>query len=375
VRGKLAQTTILSLIALAAVALQLSTQQRFESIAGANRQNMLFGALLPAADDPARLAARLGLPPHCAELTYTTWYRPLGRDLAAACPEMMQPGLARIASVVATEPSTALALFGRGLVQSTAWRIPYVGEVAGASYERLGPGPLGITASFADAAATSSLAAHALFWLLPLLAAFGATWRLLRAQPRPAKQIALDAGLAACAGVIATVWATSILGDGYSELARHLHLAVSAVCAGWLLLVLALWHARPRAALESAATLAIALAICAAGARAPLAVGRLDPPDTDTLLAGTVPLSGWLLAPRGAASLELRESGTVLARFDPRPDPRIATLFPIADRTVALHFESSVDFGEARPRTLELFVIASDGSEQRIDRRRFDLAP
>jgi hypothetical protein len=65
----------------------------------------------------------------------------------------------------------------------------------------------------------------------------------------------------------------------------------------------------------------------------------------------------------------------VLARFDPRPDPRIAKLFPIADRTVALRFESSVDFGEARPRTLELFVIASDGSEQRIDRRRFDLAP
>ncbi len=375
VRGKLAQTAILSLIALAAVALQLSTQQRFESIAGANRQNMLFGALLPAADDPAFLAARLGLPPRCAELAYTTWYRPLGRDLAAACPEMMQPGLARIAGVVATEPSTALALFGRGLVQSTAWRMPYVGEVAGGTYERLGPGPLGITGSIADAAANSSLAAHALFWLLPLLAAFGATWRMLRARPRPAMQIVLDAGIAACAGIVTTVWATSILGDGYSELARHLHLAVSAVCAGWLLLVLALWHARPRAALESVATLAIALAIIAAGARAPLAVGRLDPPDTDVLLAGTVPLSGWLLAPRGTASLELRESGTVLARFDPRPDPRIATLFPIADRTAALRFESSADFGEARPRTVELVVIAPDGSEQRIDRRRFDLAP
>lgn len=375
VRGTLAQTLILLLIALAAVALQASTQQRFESIAGANRQNMLFGALLPAADDPARLAARLGLPPQCAELAYTTWYRPLGRDPAAACPEMMQASLARIAWVVASEPSTALTLFGRGLAQSTAWRLPYVGEVAGGNYQRLAPGPLALHASLADAAATSSLGAHALFWLLPLLAGFGAAWRLLRARTRSATQVALDAGLAACTGVIATVWATSILGDGYSELARHLHLAVSAACAGWLLLVLALWQARPRAALESVATLAIALAICAAGARAPLAVGRLEPPATDTILAGTVPVSGWVLAPSGATALELRESDAAVGRFEAIPDPLAAALFPVGDRALAWRFEGSFGAGPARARTLELFVIAPDGSAQRIDRRRFDLAP
>jgi hypothetical protein len=375
VRGALAQTFTLLLIALAAVTLQLTTQTRFESIAGANRQNMLFGALLPAADDPAHLATRLGLPPHCADLAYASWYRQLGRDIASACPEATQPSLARIAWVVATEPATALTLAGRSLVQSTAWRMPYVGEIAGGSFQRLGPGPLGLTASLTDAAATSSLAAHALFWLLPLLAAFGSSWRLLRAPPRPAMQIALDAGLAACAGIVATVWATSILGDGYSELARHLHLAVSAVCAGWLLLGIALWHARPRAALESVATLAIALAIIAAGARAPLAVGRLEPPATDAILAGQVPLSGWLLAPRGATAVELREAGTVVARFDIQPSPQLAALFPIADGATARRFEGTLDAGAPRPRTLELFVIAPDGSVQRIDRRRFDLAP
>lgn len=373
-RGTLAQTVVLILVAVAAVALQVSTQQRFEAIAGANRQNMLFGALLPAADDPARLATRLGLPPHCAELAYATWYRTLGRDLDAACPEATRPGLARIAVVVATEPATAITLLGRSLAQSTPWRMPYVGEVAGGDFERLGPGPLGLTASLADAAATSSLPAHALFWLLPVLAAFGASGRLLRARTRPATQIALDVGLAACAGVVATVWATSILGDGYSELARHLHLGVSAVCAGWLLLGLALWHARPRAALESVATLGIALAICAAGARAPLAVGRLEPPATDAVLAGSVPLAGWVLAPRGATAVELRESGTVVARFDVRPDPRVSALFPVADGSIARRFEGAFDAGAPRARTLELFVIAPDGSAQRIDRRRFDLA-
>jgi len=362
-------------VAIGSVALQASTQQRFESIAGANRQNMLFGALLPAADDPVRLAARLGLPPHCAELAYTNWYRPLGRDVAAACPEALQPGLARISAVVATEPGTALTLFGRGLAQSTAWRLPYVGEVAGASFARLGTGPLSLTASFADAAATSSLAAHALFWLIPLLAGFGAAWRLMRAAARPAGHVALDVGIASCAGIVATVWATSILGDGYSELARHLHLGVSAVCGGWLLLGVALWQARPRAALESAATLAIALAICAAGARAPLAVGRLEPPHTDALLDGRVPMAGWVLAPRGAVAVELREAGTVLARFDATPSSQVNRIFPIADRALGSHFEGTFDAGAPRPRTLELFVIAHDGSAQRIDRRRFDLAP
>lgn len=360
-------------VAIGSVALQASTQQRFESIAGANRQNMLFGALLPAADDPVRLAARLGLPPHCADLAYTTWYRPLGRDIAATCPEAQQPGLARIAAVVATEPATALALFGRGLAQSTAWRLPYVGEIAGANFARLGSGPLGLTASFADAAATSSLGAHALFWLLPLLAGFGAAWRLLCAAVRPADLVALDVGIAACAGIVATVWATSILGDGYSELARHLHLGVSAVCGGWLLLGIALWRARPRAALESAATLAIALTICAAGARAPLAVGRLEPPTADIVLAGNVPLAGWVLAPRGAVAVELRESGAVLARFDVVASPEVSRLFPLADGQRGWRFEGALDVGAPRPRTLELFVIAPDGSAQRIDRRRFDL--
>jgi hypothetical protein len=370
----LAQTLGLVAIALAAVALQASTQQRFESIAGANRQNMLFGALLPAADDPARLAARLGLPPHCAALAFTNWYRQLGRDVAAACPEAMQPGLGRVIAVVASEPATALALFGRGLLQSTAWRMPYVGEIAGGAYQKLGPGPLGLTASLADPAATSSLGAHALFWLLPLLAGFGAAWRLLRARARDGYRVALDAGIAGSAGLVATVWATSVIGDGYSELARHLHLAVSAAWGGWLLLGIALWQARPRAALESLATLAIALAICAAGARAPLAVGRLEPPDTDAILEGKVALSGWILAPRGAVAVELREAGAVVARLELQPDPRVASVFPVADRALATRFEGAFDAGAPRPRTLELFAIAPDGSAQRVDRRRFDLA-
>jgi len=375
VRGALAQTSVMLFAALAVVALQAGTQQRFESIAGANRQNMLFGALLPAAEDPARLAARLGLPAHCAELAYATWYRQLGRDIAGACPEATRPSLARIAVVIVVEPTTALALFGRGLVQSTAWRLPYVGEVAGGNYQRLAPGLPGLNASLADAVATWSLGAHALFWLLPALAGFGAAWRLLRARPRGATFIALDAGLAVSAGVIATVWATSILGDGYSELARHLHLAVSAACGGWLLLAIALWRDRPRAALQSVATLALALAICAAGARAPLAIGRLEPPATDAILAGTVPLAGWVLAPRGASAVELREGGIAVARFGVEPDPRGATLFPVADGALAWRFVGTLDAGASRARTLELFVISPTGSAQRIDRRRFDLAP
>jgi hypothetical protein len=366
-------TALLVGIALGATALQVATQHRFASIAGANRQNMLFGALLPAADDPARLAARLGLPAACADLAYTTWYRPLGRDIAAECPQAATPRLVRVAVVLASEPRVFAVFAARGLVQSTAWRMPYVGEIAGGSYARLGPGPLGATRSLADAVAGSSLAAHALFWLLPLLAGVGATLRLLR-RVAPDDHRALDAGSAACSGIVATVWATALIGDGYSEFARHLHLGVSAALGGWLLLALSLLLRGQRMLVDALTCAALAAGVVALGARLPLAVGRTDTPAADAVARGPLAFDGWVLAPQGAQAVVLTLDGRDAATRPLRAAPDIARLFP-AGADTAFRFDGSVTWPDGRPMVqAEWFVVTPEGRRQRFDRRMLRVA-
>lgn len=355
-------------IALAATALQVATQQRFASIAGANRQNMLFGALLPAADDPARLAARLALPTACADLAYTSWYRPLGHDVAAECPEAAALSLAHVARVLATEPRVLAVFAARGLVQAAAWRLPYVGELAGGTYTRLGPGPLGATRSLADAVAGSSLAAHALFWLLPLFAGVGATLRLLRSTGAEAQR-ALDAGAAACSGVVATVWATALVGDGYSEFARHVHLAISAALGGWLLLALSLRLRGPRVLGDALACTALAAGVVVIGARLPLAVGRTDTPALDAVSRGPIAFDGWVLAPQGAQAVVLAFDGRDVATQPVRPAPDIAWYFSTgADRAFRFDGVATLPDGATRVHA-EWFVVAPDGQRQRFDRR------
>lgn len=368
-RTRVAVTALLLGIALAAVALQLATQQRFASIAGANRQNMLFGALLPAADDPARLAARLGLPAACADLAYTTWYRTLGHDVARECPQAASLGLARVAAVLAAEPRTLLVFAARGAMQSSAWRLPYVGELAGRRFARLGGGPWGATRSLADVVAASTPAAHALFWLLPLLAGVGATLRLLRRAGDDAHR-ALDLGIATCSGIVATVWATALVGDGYSEFARHLHLAISAALGGWLLLPLSLVLRRRRVLVDALACAALAAALVAVAARVPLAVGRTDAPAVDQVAAGALRFDGWVLAPRGAEAVVLSLDGVDATRVAVRAAPEIARLFPFGPEGIAWRFdgEARLPDGGAAVRA-EWFVVDADGRRERFDRR------
>ena len=68
-------------------------------------------------------------------------------------------------------------------------------------------------------------------WLVPLL------WLPLQAARWRRRALApSELLLVAATAVIALGWTSALLGDGYSELTRHLHLAQNALLLAWVLL-------------------------------------------------------------------------------------------------------------------------------------------
>lgn len=84
-----------------------------------NRSNMLFGALLPASEDVETTVSALGLPPECALLSNSSYFRIAARGLKGACPEALSIAPLSMISVFATQPKLWAVVFGRGLVLSS----------------------------------------------------------------------------------------------------------------------------------------------------------------------------------------------------------------------------------------------------------------
>lgn len=308
---RLALPLVLLLPALAAT---LHWQREYPTIADANRWNSFFGAAMPAAGDAKDFAARLGLAPACAELSGSTWYLRRGRDARAECPAGMDLSRLRWLTALAREPDALARWIGRGVTLSGQWRPSYLGELAGQSYQRLPRGPLAIGTSFADGIARLPWLALLLGWSLPL-------WLLLLQPPQlrppaaaadPVCSIARTARdwlLPMLAVLLALGWAASLVGDGYSELARHLHLAGNAAVTAALLLPWALWRGwRERAAIGRLLLLgagALALLLASWTQRQAIAVGVLDLPVDERLTGDAMDIAGWAIDPRGIASVTL----------------------------------------------------------------------
>ena len=347
-------------IALATFAGQVAVQRMHPALAPANRSDALFGALMPAAADPVGWTEKLGLPANCAELAHTTWYLRRGRDAQAECPAAFALSSARI--VAALGPRQLATALARGLVLSTAWRLPYVGEVAGADTLRLDH------PSVADLIAPLSLGATLALWLTPLFAGAVAALRLLFAlRRRDSALLLVDALLALAALVIGAVWLASVLGDGYSETARHLHLAQNFVLVAWALLLGAAVHWRIWT-YAGFAVFAIGLALAHAGARLPLAFGALTQPATDPADAGAIDLAGLALDARGVARIEARLDGAAPVPLDLAPSAAIARQFPIARGDAGREFRGRIDY-DGTPRRLAIVVVGADGVETVVDRR------
>ena len=354
---------VLLVAALLVLLLQGVQQRRSGGIDAANRSNAVLGALLPAATDAEAMTARLGLPPRCASLEHVTWYLRRGRDVAAECPQLASVPLSRIAIALIADPLAMPVLAGRGLAQATAWRLPYLGELAGGNYARLRQ------PSLADALATRSFALHAWLWLLPPL------WLALQSMRWRRRGIAAaDLLLTAAVAVIGLGWVSALLGDGYSELTRHLHLAQNALLLAWALL---LAHAvtllqRLRGGVRAVAAQAWPLGTAALLAalvavtlpRLPLAEGVLE---ARAAGGGQLDLEGWALDPSGVHAVVVRSAGRAHA-MELLPAPLVAPLFPLPGGAMpaVVRFSGRVPT-PARGERLHLLVTGAHGQSSEAD--------
>ena len=358
-------------VAVLVVALfQLHNQQDQAAIADANRMNSLFAAVLPSSPDPQRMTERIGLPAHCARLNHVSWYLHHGHEPLRECPELSEYSRLRALSALAMEPTAALRLVGRGLLQSSAWRLPYLGEVAGEVNARAP------RASLAAPLAGMGFAPLAMLWLLPLFAALPAAWRLLRGNASIADLLA-----STLAGWIVLVWVASLLGDGYSELTRHLHLAQNALLAMWLwllgsslreLVALTTNASRRRmpALIPPVAVLAVAALLSLAWSALPMASGQIRTPGGNNPVRERFAVEGWVLAAKPVTQARALLGDTVVARFTLWPAGHaLEQFFPVGNGRLVKAFSGEIvwPMGEQVTGNLHIEALEEGGTWTKID--------
>jgi hypothetical protein len=369
---------------------------RHPTIAQANNADVVLGAILPASNDEALTAKRLGLPERCLRSVGATWYQPMGEALEATCPEALAMGRRSLAALVATEPATLLRAVLRALPQLQDWRLGYLGSVEGLQYA--GSDSVRTVAGALASGIGPVLAKLPLSAFLQMLAASAAVFLVsalvcvVGAVSHRCSPLALT--LYALTGIAWYAIMTSIFGDGYVEVARHAQLTSVALYATVVVLAAALFApllagfgiatGRAIAAAAAFAVLAIGAAVVSqaplrdAITITPMAFGVVDRPLQNKVAAGAVELSGWAIDPHGVARVELLVDGgaTFSARYGlpylgARNEP-LALYFPAYPNTANAGFTAELPAqalasGAASVRTV---VINSVGIRTEIDRRQ-----
>ncbi|MDC8013320.1 hypothetical protein [Tahibacter soli] len=193
----------------------------FGSIETANNLDFALTALLPASDDAARTAQRVGLGAECAAHRGKSIYT-VGAPPEAACPGVGALSRARALGLAFSEPMTLVRLVAAIPRDLLPWIPHYLGTVAGAQVAPLPDGFVTVDRWLGRRAAFA--------WLLLALPVAFAAVLLARRRSSP---LAL-AFACACAAVALAVPVVSMFGDGLVELAKHSHLALNAACAAVL---------------------------------------------------------------------------------------------------------------------------------------------
>ncbi|HEY7904506.1 MAG TPA: hypothetical protein VIH36_13695 [Casimicrobiaceae bacterium] len=382
----------------AIVLVQATWIPRPATIAAANDADVVLGAILPASRDPARTAARLGLPTRCLQSSGASWYETMGESLQQTCPEALVLPRRALAALAFTEPATIVRAIVRGLPQLQDWQLGYLGTVegrdfAGNSEVRAVAGPAAISLAPLVTALPPLVFWFALAASLALLVASGAVTlhALLRRRPSPFALVIF--------ALAATAWyaiLTAILGDGYVEIPRHAQLAAPCLYAMLLLIVGALvapaLNVRrglavvPNWALKTTTLVLASIAIAALGyvftraplAALPLATGIVDRPKQNRVADAAVEFVGWALDPHGVARVELvTDTGAVypaeygLAYAGARGEP-LSLYFPSYPGVARPGFtatlpQQALAAGSVGVRTV---VVNHEGVRTEIDRRR-----
>jgi hypothetical protein len=358
---------------------QVSQQRRFAPIARANIADTVLGAAMPAAD-PERLTQALGLPAGCAEHAYATWYRQHGVDVFAECPQLAEVSRLRLLVLSLRDPEIIARMLLRGLLMSQHLRLGYLGERAGGDFISIGPRDHPLW--FSVAGAVNALPATV--FLIASCAALGLipTFWLFLIWRRPGANAPMGADslvITVCAHLFALTLLSSVFGDGYSEVGRHLHLGLNALLVLWVLLPLWLWRRRARwrtpwlgAQIASALVLtACSLMAVVASLRLPLAFGVLGMPAQALPSTGMIELRGWALDRFAIQRLYAQIDDGAELPLARSPHPRLDKVFPYLDEAALGGFHGSLDAAQLRGGDyLQIFAVDAGGRPVLIERRR-----
>ena len=102
--------------------------------AATNRVNTVFGALVPASKDPAKMLKRMGLPPEgCMRFSEKTLFLTPQDEFNAYCPKSLTLPLHQIATAVLLEPAVLVAIVKTIAVHHSGFLQHHIGHVESAN--------------------------------------------------------------------------------------------------------------------------------------------------------------------------------------------------------------------------------------------------
>jgi hypothetical protein len=161
---------------------------------------------------------------HCAKLVGASWYLQYGHRIASDCPALGNVTNARLGYALLTEPMIMPRVAYKSLLFSGNVRLNFLSEVnntptATSAHRTLS----GFGVSLFDMLPERGFFARLAFASFVLIVALASLLRRDRTT--------LDVASVFLAAVAILVWTLSLIGDGFSELTRHAHIAALCACA------------------------------------------------------------------------------------------------------------------------------------------------
>jgi hypothetical protein len=184
-------------------------------------------------------------------------------------------------------------------------------------------------------------------------------------------------------------WLGAVLGDGYSEVARHLHLGQNFALLGWMVLlgdwIAVIGSRRPEANPQPWSNLwpGVAAVIVTGAAvliirTLPLGFGVIEVPAGDRVMEGGLRLAGRALDAEGIDRIEAVTANGARTELTLSDSPAIALIFPVAAASAGHEFRGELaieDLSARAPLRLDVVVTNSAGVQTVIDQRWLRPAP
>ena len=189
----------------------------------ANATDTYLGAVLPAADDPAKAAAVLGLPDQCADDGGKTWYTP-SVQAEHPCPEVLGVSRIKVLWLILRNPAIFYRMIEKG-IPLVRPLILGLGSVGGQEFGRADRVAFTLN-TWLDKTPSSALV---VILAIPLLATILVAFVGIVRRPTQTRPVLTLIGGLAVACIV--VFLSALLGDGYHEYQKHTQLLFSLWCS------------------------------------------------------------------------------------------------------------------------------------------------